>query len=394
MRPQQPTIINLTEYQTRYLSREQFSAEAGELLHRNYKNQVEVDFPTIKTDDHWRLTAQGWVGRIPLTPDIHIVLQPKAPLGNLFRMLEVAYSLNSFRFLDGLVQYQSLDEFYTYLARTLSRRVLERGRKGFQRAYVSQTDTLPYLRGRMDTGQIARRPVQAQLQCHYQQHTTDIEDNQLLAWTLFKIARSGACAEWALPAVRQAYRVLQGAVTLQPFDSQACLERVYTRLNDDYRPLHALCRFFLEQRGPTHRQGDRAMMPFLVDMARLYELFAAEWLQKHAPEHLIVKIQEPVDNREVSAIIDVVLVDANTGTTRAVLDTKYKVTGRPDTADIFQVVAYAKDKQCRQAILLYPAPTAQPLDTMWDDIHVRSLTFALDGDLEMAGQQFLQQLLA
>ncbi|MCX7038200.1 MAG: hypothetical protein NT005_03560 [Spirochaetes bacterium] len=42
-----------------------------------------------------------------------------------------------------------------------------------------------------------------------------------------------------------------------------------------------MCRFFLESSGPTHEPGGNLMLPFLVDMARLFELFVAEWLQQH-----------------------------------------------------------------------------------------------------------------
>ena len=120
-------------------------------------------------------------------------------------------------------------------------------------------------------------------------------------------------------------------------------------------------------------------MPFLVDMARLYEQFVAEWLKTNLSEHFTVKAQEPIDNKAVKAVIDLALIDVETGATHAVLDTKYKLPQKPANDDIYQVVAYAKARQCQQAILIYPAPLTQPLDTMWDDIRVRSLTFALDG---------------
>ncbi|MDZ7968068.1 MAG: hypothetical protein RM368_24475 [Nostoc sp. DedSLP03] len=103
-----------------------------------------------KTGARWRLTAQRWVGHIPLTNDFHIALCPKVKLGNLLRMLEYAYDLKSFRFLSGLVDCQTLLEFYERLADilALARRILNRGRQGFYRAYIAKTEHLPYVRGR------------------------------------------------------------------------------------------------------------------------------------------------------------------------------------------------------------------------------------------------------
>ena len=56
------------------------------------------------------------------------------------------------------------------------------------------------------------------------------------------------------------------------------------------------------------------------------------------------------------------------------------------------MISYAHTKGCREAILIYPTPLDQPLDETIRGIRVRSLTFSLDGDLEQAGQRFLQDL--
>ena len=367
--------------------------EVGQLLWRNYGRQVEVEFPNPKTEQQWRLTSQGWVGHIPLTSEFQLVLQPRVALANLFGMLEYAYNLKSFHFLPGLVDCQSLAEFYERLALLLARRVLDRARQGFYRTYLAESDRLPYVRGRLEMRPSLQQPGQVKLQCHYEEHTADIAENQILAWTLQAIARSGKCTERVLPTVRRAYRSLQGLATPQPFEAEACLERFYHRLNDDYRPLHALCYFFLAQSGPGHQLGERKMLPFLVDMARLYERFAAEWLKAHAPRSFVVRSQVPVEVDHVSAFIDLVLFEADSRQPRWVLDTKYKLPDKPSNEDINQVVAYAEVKHCTEAVLIYPAPLAKPLDIRWGNIRVRSLTFALTGNLEEAGNAFLRELL-
>src|SRR5206468_2502813 len=118
------------------------------LLWRNYSAQVAVEIPSFKNEHNWQLTALGWVGYIPLSKDLGVALRPKVALDNLFRMLEYAYRLKSFHFLEGLFDCQSLEEFYERLAHVLARRVLDRGRKGFYRSYLNQADQIPFLRGR------------------------------------------------------------------------------------------------------------------------------------------------------------------------------------------------------------------------------------------------------
>src|SRR5262245_16480888 len=310
-------------------------------------------------------------------------------------MLEIAYRLN-LEALDGLIEARSLAEFYERLAHRLARQVLDRGRKGFYRAYLPRLERLPYLRGRLDTRRAVHLPGQINLDCHYQEHTADVEENQILAWTLWTITRSGLCTERTLPLVRRAYRALQGRVSLEPKLPQACLGRLYNRLNQDYQPLHALCRFFLEQTGPTHHWGDHQMFPFLINMAGLYEQFVAEWIANNLPPTWRLKPQEKVHIGAAGLLnfaIDLVLYEAGTGQARCVLDTKYKRTTTPAPDELFQVVTYAEAKGCDQAVLIYPTPLPHPLDEQIGGIRVRTLTFALDTDLNQAGQAFLKELM-
>ncbi|NEO32801.1 MAG: restriction endonuclease [Symploca sp. SIO3C6] len=393
--------IELTEYVPKLLPRSLLPDVVGEILWRDYGTQVKVDFPSPKTGDHWRLAAQGWVGHIPLTSDFHIALRPKVQLGKLLRMLEYAYELNSFRFLEGLVDCQTLEEFYERLADILARRILNRGRQGFYCAYIPKTQHLPYVRGRIDIQQMVTRPWDTKIQCQYEEHTADVEDNQIIAWTFWCIARSSLCTERVMPMVRRAYHLLQGFVTLQQCNPRTCIGRQYNRLNEDYRPLHALCRFFLEHTAPSHEIGTNATLPFLVNMSQLYERFVAVWLKVHLEtilnkQALDIQSQERVYLGQAEGLyfdIDLVIYDIGTGIAKYVLDTKYKTADQPASADISQMVAYAEAKGSQEAILIYPTLLAEPLNIKVGNIRVRSLTFSIAGDLEQAGYNFLRDLL-
>lgn len=390
-----PKILELEEYVPCLFDCEMVSEPLGETLWRKYGSQVAVDFPSPKTEGKWQLTSQGWVGYIPCTDELGVALRPKVELGNLFRMLEYAYRLESFRFLEGLIDCKSLEEFYERLANVLARRVLDRARKGFYRAYLPESERLPFVRGRIDVSRMVQSPWDVKIQCHYEEHTADVEENQLLSWTLSRIAHSGMCTSHVLPTVRRAYRALRGMTSLKPFKPKDCIARLYNRLNTDYQPLHALCRFFLEHSGPSHELGDRKMLPFLVNMGRLYELFVAEWLKSHLPSNLLLKIQEKVDVGEgqtLSFKIDLVLYDAETGKAICVVDTKYKTPEHPGTEDVSKVVTYAEMKGCKEAILVYPTPLKRQLDAHFGEIRVRTIYFNLEGDLEAAGEDFKTQL--
>jgi 5-methylcytosine-specific restriction enzyme subunit McrC len=401
MNTSSPIVYALAEYQPKVFSAEAIPPEVGELIWQSYRKYVNVEFPTVITGHQWRLTSQGWVGFLPLSAAYGLRLEPKVKIENLFGMLEIAYHLKSFQFLQGESRCDFLEDFYERLASILAQRVLDRARKGFYRTYVPQTSQLGYLRGRMDVRYQVQRPWATHVQCHYKEHTADIADNQILLWTLRHIARTGVGREEVRAQVRKAYHAVQGAVSLEPHTADDCIKRLYNRLNDDYQPLHALCRFFLEQSGPSHERGDRKMLPFLVDMARLYELFVAEWLktrhdQEFALRNLKLKAQEQVyldQRKSLSFNIDLVLTDQNTGQARYVLDTKYKIPDSPSSADVAQIIAYATVKGCSEAVLIYPDPLRSPLDFWVCGIHVRTVPFAIDDDLEQSGEAFLRDLL-
>ncbi|MBP8000377.1 MAG: restriction endonuclease [Chloroflexi bacterium] len=387
-----PTLV-LTEYQTVTLPANALTPEMGLRLHRQFGQQIQVVAPSILNGHQWQLTAQGWVGTIPLTPDLTLLLQPKVPLANLFGMVEMAYSFEP-RWLDGLAQVGTLAEFYDRLAAMLARKVLHRGRNGFHRTYISHTDFLPTVRGQLNLRRVLRNPHSPVLECEYEEHTVDNEDNRILAWTLRQIARSGLCTPATHHLVAQAFRTLQRVVTVEPISPARCVGRHYTRLNQDYQPLHALCRFFLEQSGPTHQEGDHLLLPFLLDMALLFERFAAAWLQHHLPPPWQVKIQEHIlvdPHSHLTVRPDIVLYQADQP--YAILDTKYKIPHTIQSDDFSQVVAYAQVKNCPLAILLYPQEPSRPLNITLPHVHIRTLAFPLDGDLDKAGQALLAELL-
>lgn len=386
----------LIEYVPLLLNSGELEESVGEFLWLNHRKQVSVEFPSPKTNCQWQLTSEGWVGYIPVNPEVAFVLLPKVPLENLFRMLEYAYRLKSLFFGHGLMDCRSLEEFYERLAHVLALRILERGRKGYYHSYASKSERLPYISGKLNTSSLVSAPWNMTFHCEYVEHTADIEDNQILTWTLFTIIHSGQCSPQILQTVRKAYNSLQCRTNLIPFRSKECIGRQYHRLNLDYHPMHALCRFFLSHTGPTHEIGQHAMLPFLVNMASLFQLFIAEWLKAHLPEGYKLQDQERVYISQQGGVyftIDLVLYDVESDKPLLVLDTKYKTSIKPKPEDMSQIVAYAVAKGCKEAILIYPTDNIEAMDIFIGDIRVRNLAFSLDGDIELAGIGFLQNLL-
>jgi len=355
-------IIELAEYKTVELPVGELPVKAATMLHERYRKQVSIEHIFWgNTGDYWRLSNQGWVGFIPLDDTLALSLTPKTSIGRLFEMLEVAYDLRVFEPGNELYQVAAVDDLYERLAGELSRRVLLRLRRGIYRHYVAQEEQSRYVRGRLDVRRQMAQPWRVDPHCHFEEHTADLEENQLLLWALQQILRSGLChEERALPSVRKAYHALLGATTLTPLPAHACRNRLYSRLNLDYQPLHALAYFFLAHTGPTHEAGDRRMLPFLVDMTGLFELFVAVWLRNFLPSPFRVSVQESYHlgrGSDTRFVIDLVI---RNGDKAWVLDTKYKVPDKAATDDIAQIVAYAESMETNEGILVYPRRLSGP----------------------------------
>lgn len=381
-------VLTLWEYRPLELKRDELDVADAEIIMRDHDAVVKLDEPTMRTRGRWRLTSQGWVGAIPVRPGLRLQLMPKVPVLSVFRMLEYAYDLTSFRVLDGLTDSDAVAEVYERLASVLARRVLDRVRGGLYRAYIPEQDHLPYVRGAVDLTASLRRPWEVSLKCAYQEHTADVHENQVLAWTLHTILRQGLCGGTRREHVLAAWRALRGTISLRTVRPAECIGFLYHRLNSDYRPMHALCRFFLEHAGPTHERGRHDSVPFLVNMALLYERYVARLLEQHVGAGLRLVEQENfgmIGEKAFTITIDLVLSRADSGEAVAVLDTKYKDARQPAPDDLQQIVAYAVAKNCRCAVLIYPTMPATPFNGKYGSGEVEVMTACVtpEGEIDV-----------
>jgi 5-methylcytosine-specific restriction enzyme subunit McrC len=390
-------VISISEDEELRVQSGHFDQELAVTLYSSFDKYFEVKFPTL-VSDYYLIKPKRYIGIIPVTEDVTFRIRPKVPVGNVFRMLEYAYNLRSFEFIPpNSITVDALDDVFERLASILARRVLDRARKGLYRHYVAEQESLRHLRGRLrivqTLGALARGSTS--LQCEYENHTADLEDNQILAWTLYRLPRMRIQRQDIRRQVRQAYRVLAGAVDVVRVDSGACVNRLYHRLNDDYRPMHGLCRFFLEHCGPGMETGQYGFIPFALRMDYLFESFVAKWLDSELPERYNLTPQYRAildENRRIFFEIDLVLRESESDRVLAVLDTKYKRHTRPADSDIQQIAAYALAMRTRNAFLVYPSSVTQPVELTLGDVKVRSIVFDIGQEIEQSGKAFLSSI--
>ncbi len=203
------------------------------------------------------------------------------------------------------------------------------------------------------------------------------------------------CRSEYLPVVRHAYRVLSRFSSHEPYSHTDCMGRLYNRLNDDYEPMHGLCRFFLERMGPCQGKGNKKMLPFVISMHNLFEEFVARWLAEklQADGRYSLSIQSSIDAGSYSICPDLVVEDAETHISLLVADTKYKLDEKVSQPDVNQVVAYSVKLGCSEAILIYPFVAVNPYNHDWGGTNVRCVAFDLSKDIEDGGKHLLASIL-
>lgn len=386
------TVIEIFEYKPIRLDANIIDYKTAEIIEEKYGSKIDICYPHLRNKNKWILSSKGYVGFIALGKEISIRLSPKVSVGNLFLMLDYAYEFRGIEFQNDLVQCDSIEDFYDRLAILLANRILETVQKGIYKSYIPKARKFLCIKGRINTKSFAKNPWDMGVECEYQEFTSNIEDNRILAWTLFLIINSGACSR-SLPTVRKSLQAVVNLVEIKPCRSEDCINRTYNQLNERYRSLHALCRFFLDSSSASLNFGEYSMLSFFVDMARLFESFVASWLKFHLPDCYRLEKQERYDYGEFKFIIDLVLYDMNTGLVKSVIDTKYK--SRVEQRDLEQIYFYAASKNCNEACLVYPA-TPEKYRSSYPKMKnttIRTLVFSLDKDLEDAGQKFIKSLL-
>ena len=390
-------LIKMVEGELLRIPAAQLPESVGLKIHQQLGRQIHIEFPTSINRNHYTLHSNGYIGKLSLDKNIQLQIEPKITLGKLFAIIEYAYKLNFIQFLEGATTCQSLDQWFDFLAVVLAKKVRTRVRRGLLRDYEKREGQLTHLRGRLMPDYYGKNKSILSVPCRFFQQTTDLLDNRILAWTLYCLDRFKWQDQEVKQIVHHAFGLVAETVDANFVSAEQCRNRVYHRFNQDYRSMHAICRFFLENCGPNMGEGKREFTSLLVYMPSLFESFVAEWLKVELGGSYQLQSQFRVGlegSHKLAFKIDLVLREVSQGSVLAVLDTKYKVGKSPQERDIQQVVAYAVRMKTNRAFLVYPSVETESLAIRVGDVLVKTMAFDLAGDLQESGAKFRGDLLA
>jgi 5-methylcytosine-specific restriction enzyme subunit McrC len=335
------------------------------------RDQLDIDDLT----DGVRVSAHAWAGFLRF-PSFDISITPKLAGDNMGLVEMIAFTTG----LDALKSnsaVRTLDVRGANLLDLICRLFVDACssllRRGLRSDYVTHEEQLGTVRGRLlaDKQVLTRFGLIDKLECRFDEHETDITDNQLLTATLDIAAHRAENT-----TVRRDATVLatQFSEFCDPSDLNFALARAaiaYDRLNDHYRAAHQLAWLILDGLGidDVYASGPTESFAFLIDMDLLFERFIYE-LVVRILDHQTFRVSYQQSTRSIirdattgksyAAIRPDVVVTHRARNTRVAVDAKYKKYDEKHVAgdDISQSFLYAYafgSTHAARAVLLYPA---------------------------------------
>lgn len=206
------------------------------------------------------------------------------PVQNVYYMLAYAFQiLNEDGYKD--VATEQFNNVAELCAAILSKGVSLQLKRGLGREYISETETLSGIRGKIDITESIKTQtmLRKQMVCTYDEFSVNTYMNRIIKTTMLKLMHADIDK-----ARKKEMRKL-----LVFFDEVDVLEvhsinwsQQYSKNNQTYRMLISICYLVIKGLLQTTTDGSTRLMQFVDEqrMCRLYERFILEYYRKEHPE--------------------------------------------------------------------------------------------------------------
>ena len=340
--------------------------EDFQFLHSELKQQISVRQELREGKQLVVINPNQYVGVILLPSGLRLEIRPKVPIANLFYMLSCAFEM-PWPFRPEWALFQSFDDVLAAIAQIFCDLVEQRVREGLYRAYVEQEENRAVIRGRIVFLEDLRRNclTRQRVYCRFADFTWDIEENQIIRQVLHLLSGWGFYSGLRLRLSQLDSALSEITPTAMP--GAVIGHFRYNRFNEDYRPIHQLCRLFLEGNSLSEQLGILDSRTFLLDMNELFEQFITQLLDSASRGPITIEPQSSLylDEQDKVSMRPDILVKCD-GIPVLVADCKYKRTESDayKNHDYYQVLSYCIATGVRRGVLVYPRDKAATDDTV------------------------------
>ncbi|MCD8301581.1 MAG: 5-methylcytosine-specific restriction endonuclease system specificity protein McrC [Prevotellaceae bacterium] len=277
---------------------------------------------------------------------------------NIYYMLSYAFQVLRQQNYEDIATEQ-FDNIHNLFAAILGKGISQQLKQGLYREYLSHTEDIPLVRGKIDMAgtirnQIARRRV---LTCEYDELSENNLLNQILKATVSLLLQSHDVDKERKDILKKEMAFFSDIRNINPV-TVAWQGIRFHRNNQTYRMLVSLCQLIIEGMLLSSEKGLNRLMSFVDEqrMCRLYEKFLLAYYAKEFPQLQVSASQIPWalddDTRTMLPIMqtDVTLTHKDKV---LIIDAKYYghiVTQGPyggslHSQNLYQIFTYVKNKE-------------------------------------------------
>ena len=273
-----------------------------------------------------------------------VLIRPKINISNVMNLLDV--TTKSLTWRPDTFDYDVDDNILVALIRLFRRGLDEALSQGIRHDYLERNERLISLRGRIDIGDLSRRPgLASPISCRYDEHTADIELNRLLLSAMLISLRQRHVPDRDRLGLRRHLARFEG-VSPKAADPAWTDTWEPSRLEQHYEAAIRAGALLVRGTSPADRVGSRTLGQFTVKMNDLVEDFITQRILRQLPAGIEGRSQlelslDVADQRQVYPDLTIY----RNGSPVLVLDVKYKaVESITDvrTPDIFQLHTYSQ----------------------------------------------------
>ena len=274
---------------------------------------------------------------------------------NIYYMLAYAFQvLNENGYKD--IATEQFDNVGELCAAILAKGVSIQLKRGLGKEYVSQTEPLSSLRGKIDIAESIKTQsvLRKQLVCTYDDFTVNSYMNRILKSTMELLIRSDI-SKVRKKELRKLLVFFGDVDSIDVHDINWGLQ--YNRNNQSYRMLISICYLVVKGLLQTNTAGTTKLMDFMDEqrMCRLYEKFILEYYRKEHPEVKASASQIPWQlDDDFGAMLPVMQSDImlSKGSATLIIDAKYYGhttqsqygVNTLHSGNLYQIFTYVKNK--------------------------------------------------
>lgn len=277
------------------------------------------------------------------------------PVQNIYYMLAYAFQvLNENGYKD--IATEQFDNVGELCAAILAKGISVQLKRGLGKEYVSQTEPLSSLRGKIDIAESIKTQsmLRKQLVCTYDDFTVNSYMNRILKSTMELLIRSDI-SKVRKKDLRKLLVFFGDVDSIDVYDINWRLQ--YNRNNQSYRMLISICYLVVKGLLQTNTAGITKLMDFLDEqrMCRLYEKFILEYYRREHPEVKASSSQIPWQlDDDFGAMLPVMQSDImlSKGSATLIIDAKYYGhttqsqygVNTLHSGNLYQIFTYVKNK--------------------------------------------------